>query len=110
VLRRIFGTKRNKVTREWRRLHDGELYAIYPSLNVIWVMKSRRMRRTERVARMEGGGELHTGFRWENLRVGDFLEDPGINGRIILKWIFQKWDGAWTGLMWLRIGAGGGLL
>jgi hypothetical protein len=38
------------------------------------------------------------------------LEDLGVDGRI-LKWIFKKWDGeAWTGLIWLRIGTGGGLL
>jgi hypothetical protein len=35
------------------------------------------------------------------------LEDPGVDGRITLRWIFRKWDmGAWTGLIWLRIGTG----
>jgi len=39
------------------------------------------------------------------------LENPGIDGNIILKWIFMNWDvGAWTGLIWLRIGTGGGHL
>jgi hypothetical protein len=38
------------------------------------------------------------------------LEDPGVDGRIILKWIFERLGvGAQTGLMWLRIGTGGGL-
>jgi hypothetical protein len=39
------------------------------------------------------------------------LEDPVVDGKIILRWIFRKWDGvAWTGLNWLRIGTGGGHL
>jgi hypothetical protein len=37
------------------------------------------------------------------------LEDPDVDGRIILRWIFRKWDvWAWTGSIWLRIGTGGG--
>jgi hypothetical protein len=40
-----------------------------------------------------GGGEVYTGFWWSNLRKGDHLQDPGIDGRIILKWIFEKQDG-----------------
>jgi hypothetical protein len=41
----------------------------------------------------------------------DHLEDSGVDGRIILRRIFRKWEGeAWTGLIYLRIGTGGGLL
>jgi hypothetical protein len=41
VLRRVFGPKRDEVTGEWRRLHNEELYALYVSSNIIWVIKSR---------------------------------------------------------------------
>jgi len=41
-------------------------------------------------------------------RKRDHLEDPGVEGRITLRWIFRKWDVmVWTGSIWLRIGRGG---
>jgi len=43
VLRRIFGPRRDKVTGEWRRLHNEELNDLYSSPNIVRVMKSRRM-------------------------------------------------------------------
>jgi len=38
-------------------------------------------------------GEVHTVFWWGNLGEGDHLEDLGIDGGIVLKWIFKKWGG-----------------
>ena len=60
VLSRIFGPKRDEVTGEWRRLHNKELYALYSSPNVIRVIKSRRLRWAEHMARMEDS----TGAYW----------------------------------------------
>jgi hypothetical protein len=52
--------------------------------------------------------EAYTGFWWGNVRESDHFEDPGLDGRIILRLIFMKWDEeAWTGLIWLRTGTGG---
>jgi hypothetical protein len=50
---------------------------------------------------------MYTVFWWGNLRERDHFEDQDLDGRIILRWIIRKWDGAWTGLIWLRIGTGG---
>jgi hypothetical protein len=52
VLRKILGPEREEVTREWRRLHNEELYDLYSSLNIIRVIKSRRLRWAWHVARM----------------------------------------------------------
>ena len=57
VLRRIFGPRRDEVTREWRRLHNKEQNDLYSSPNIVRVMKSRRMRWAGHVARVgEGRG------------------------------------------------------
>jgi len=42
-----------------------------------------------------GERKAHTGFWWQNLSERDHLEDPGIDGRIISKWIFRQWDGGY---------------
>jgi hypothetical protein len=111
VLRRIFGPKRDEITGEWRRLHNKELNDLYSLLTIIRVIKSRRRRWAGNVARM---GEGRGAYRiwWGNLREGDHLEDPGIDGRIILNGSSRSGmgGGARTGLIWLRIGTGGGLL
>ena len=60
VLRRIFGPKRDEITREWRKLHNEKLNDLYTSLNIVRVIKSRRMRWAGHVARM---GERRSAYR-----------------------------------------------
>jgi len=55
-------------------------------------------------------GEVCTGFWWGNLSESDYWGDPDVDGNIILRWIFGKWEGLETGWSWLRIGTGGGYL
>jgi hypothetical protein len=52
VLRRVFGPKRDEVTGEWRKLHKEELSDLYSSPNIVWVIKSRRMKWAGHVAFM----------------------------------------------------------
>ena len=99
VLRRIFRPKWDEVTRKWRKLHNEELNDLYSSPNIIRTIKSRRMRWMGHVARM---GEKIVACRVlvKNLRMRYHLEDPGIDGRIILRWIFKKWEG---GMDWIDL-------
>jgi hypothetical protein len=65
------------------------------------------MRSAGHVALM-GRREARIGFWWGNLKERDHWEDLGVGGRMMLEWIFRKWDvGVWTVLGLLRIERGG---
>jgi len=73
-------------------------------------IKSRRMRWAGHVAR-RGEESGCIGSWWGNRREGDQWGDLGVDGWIILGWIFRRWDvGIWTGLGGPRIETGGGRL
>jgi hypothetical protein len=85
VLRNIFGSKRDKVTGEWRRLHNEELYDLYSSPNIIQVIKSIIMRWAGHVVCLGGkercmqgfGGETcweRPRYRWEDNNKMDLQE------------------------------------
>ena len=110
VLRRIFGPRRDEVTGEWIELHNKELSDAYSLPNIVRMIKSRRMSLAGHVARMRESrdvckvlmgkpeGQRPLGRprrRWEDNIKMDFQE--------------MGW-GTWTGLIWLRIGTGGGHL
>jgi hypothetical protein len=110
ALRMIFGPKSDEVTCKWRTLHNKELYALYSSLNIIWVTKSRRMtwaghvacmgdRRGEYrvlVGRLEGRRPLGSPkHRWEdNIKID----------------LHKEGRRSWTRLIRLRIATGDMLL
>jgi len=106
VLRRLFGYEE---IGEWRKLHNEELNDLYSSLNIVPVMKQRRIRWAGHVAHMgrsKGAYRVSVGkperkrpfgrprLRWEDIKLD--LEEVGM--------------GAWAGLIWLKIGTSGGHL
>jgi hypothetical protein len=110
VQRKIFGPKRDEVTGEWRKLHNEELRDLYSSPSIIRIIKSRRMRWEDYVARMEKKRNAYR-LLWESHKERDYWEDQDVGGCMTLGWILERWDGVmWTGLVWLRIGTGGELL
>jgi GH43 family beta-xylosidase len=99
-----------EVTLEWRKQNTEELNDLYWSPNIIRMIKSRRKRYVRNVVHMK---ERKGGYR---VLVGKLegktpLGGPGVDGKIISRWIFRKWDvGTWTESSWLRIRTGGGHL
>jgi transcription termination factor Rho len=91
VLRRIFGSERNDITREWRRQHKDVLNDLYTSPSVIRVFKLRRM---EWVGHVERMGEKRGAYNvlMRKLQGNRPIGNSGVNGMIILKSIFEKWD------------------
>jgi len=51
-----------------------------------------------------GRGEMYTGFWWRILRDRYNLEEPGVDGRTLLRWVFRKWDGI---MKWIDLAEGG---
>ena len=90
VLRGIFGPKGDELTGEWRKLHNEELNDLYCSSNIVRVIKSRRMRWTAHVALIWEGRGVYRVLVGKPER--DHWRDPGVDGRIILRLIFRKWD------------------
>jgi hypothetical protein len=84
VLRRVFGPKRDEVTGEWRILHNEELSDLYSLLNIVRVVKSRRIRWEGHVARMGEGRGVH-GVLVGRPEGKSHWEDRDVDGRIILR-------------------------
>jgi hypothetical protein len=98
VLRRIFGPRRDEVTREWRKLHNEQLNDLYSSPNIVRVIKLRIMRWAGHVARMGEGRGVYRVLvgkpegkrtlgrprrRWEN-NIKMYLQEVGCGG---MDWI-----------------------
>jgi len=82
VVRSIFGLKADEVIGKWRKRHIEDLNDMYSSPNIIRMVTSRRMRWAGHVARI-GRGDLYTGFCGGS---------PSLDGRVILRWVFRKWN------------------
>jgi hypothetical protein len=94
VLRRIFGPKRDKVTGEWRKLHNEELHDLYSSPSIIRITKSRRMRWVGHIAQM---AEKRNAYR---LLVGK-PEGKSPLGRPRRRWLDNIYLRLWMPILYL---------
>ena len=106
MLRRIFGPKRDEVTGELRKLHNEEFSDLYSFPSIVRVVKSRRMRWAEHVARMAEGRGVH-GVLVGKPEVKRPLGRPGRRWEDNIKMDLEVVGPGWS---WLRIGTGGGHL
>ena len=96
VLRRIFGHKRDEVTGKWRQLHSEELHDLYPSPNIIRVIKSRRMRWAGHVA-CKGRREM------QKKNFVGIPERYGDRGSTVVKVLCYKSEGRWFDPRWCHM-------
>ena len=106
---RIFGPNRDEVSAQWIKQRNEEPNDMYCSPNVLRLIKSR-IRWVGHVAGVREKRGVYRVLVWKRERT-NHLGDLSAEEKIILRWIFRKWDlGVWTGSSWFRIGTGGGLL
>jgi hypothetical protein len=91
-------------------MHNDELHSLYPSPNIVRVIKSRRMRWAEHVACMREGKNVYRVLVGRPKRKRPW-EDSGVEGKIILRWTLgRQWLMGHTGFGWLRTESSGKFL
>jgi len=118
VLRRVFGSRRDDITREWRKLHSEELRDHYTLPNIVRVVKSRRMRWAGHVALMGEERGVHRVLvrkpegnrplgrprrRWEDIIKMDLREVRGGGGWMDLAQDRNRWRALVNKVMKLRV-------
>jgi len=118
VLRRVFGSKRDEVTGEWRKLHNEEPRDLYSLPYIVRMVKSRRMRWMGHVARMGEERVVHRFLvgkpeakrilgrprcKWEDNIKMDLREGGGVGDWMELAQVRDRWRALVNTVMKLRI-------
>jgi hypothetical protein len=100
VMRGTFGPKRDEVTRDCRKLHNEKLLNLYSSPSIISMIKSRRIRWAEHIARI-GRKATHIGYWWQSQKERDPLEGQDVGCWIIFRWILGEMG--WNTVYWIGL-------